>query len=92
VAFTHDTIGKETRLTMTTLTTHPFNPLTDPQQLVLFPEMIGLGSLPLDQCAPEEVVPVTDREEVSRSYQQALDAGQLLLFPWASREAGIHDH
>jgi hypothetical protein len=65
---------------MTNMTTHFSSQLADLQQLVLFPEMVGARCLPLDWRRTGEAAPVSEREEVPRSFQQALDAGQLPLF------------
>jgi hypothetical protein len=65
---------------MTTMTTHFSNQLADLQQLVLFPEVVGVLYLPLDRCGTEESGPVSEAEEATLSFQQALDSGQLPLF------------
>ena len=65
---------------MTNMTTRFSNQLADLQQLVLFPEVVGTRCLPLDRCRTGEAAPVSEREEVPLSFQQALDAGQLPLF------------
>ncbi len=64
---------------MTSMTTRLSNQLADLQQLVLFPEMVGTRCLPLDLRRTAEATPVSEREEVPLSFQQALDAGQLPL-------------
>ena len=66
---------------MTSMTTHFSNQLAeDLQQLVLFPEMVGTRCLPLDLRRTAEATPVSVREEVPLSFQQALEVGQLPLF------------
>jgi len=66
---------------MTTHTTlHSSNLSSDLRQLVLFPEVVGVHSLPLDQCHVEVSSPVRAQDEGPLSIQQALDARQLLLF------------
>ena len=65
---------------MTNITTRFSNQLADLRQLVLFPEVVGARCLPLDLGRTAEATPVSEREEVPLSFQQALDAGQLPLF------------
>ena len=65
---------------MTGMTTHFSNQLTDLQQLVLFPEVVGARCLPLDRCRTAQAAPVTEGKEVPLTFQQALEAGQLPLF------------
>ena len=65
---------------MTSMTTHFSNQLADLQQLVLFPEMVSARYIPLERCGTAEAASVSEREEASLSFQQALDAGQLPLF------------
>jgi hypothetical protein len=65
---------------MTSMTTHLSNQLLDLQQLVLFPEVVGAQYLPLDRRRTVEAGLVSEPEEASLSFQQALDAGQLPLF------------
>ena len=66
---------------MTTNTTlRSSNLSSDLRQLVLFPELVGVRSLPLDQCNAVVSSPVREQEEDLLSLQQPLDAGQLLLF------------
>ena len=65
---------------MTTMTTHVSNHLADLQQIVLFPEVVGAQYLPLDRRRTEDTVPASEAEEATLLFQQALDAGQLLLF------------
>jgi len=64
--------------THTTLRSSNLSP--DLRQLVLFPEVVGVHSLPLDQCNAVVSTPVREQEEDPHSLQQPLDAGQLLLF------------
>ena len=65
---------------MTTMATHFSNQLADLQQLVLFPEVVGARYQPLDRRRTEETAPTSEPEEATPLFQQALDAGQLLLF------------
>ena len=65
---------------MTSMTTRLSNQLADLQQIVLFPEVVGAQYLPLDRRKTEETAPASEAGEATLSFQQALDAGQLLLF------------
>ena len=65
---------------MTIITSRFSVQLADLRQLVLFPEVVGVRSLPLDQCNAVVSTPVREQEEDPHSLQQPLDAGQLLLF------------
>ncbi len=66
---------------MTTHTTPRSSNLpSDLRQLVLFPEVVGIRSLPLEECHAGVSSPVREQDEGPLSIQQALDAGQLLLF------------
>jgi len=66
---------------MTTNTTlRSSNLSSDLRQLVLFPEVVGVRSLPLEECHAVVSSPVREQEEESHSPQQPLDARQLLLF------------
>ncbi len=65
---------------MTIMTSRFSVQLADLRQLVLFPELVGVRSLPLDQCNAVVSSPVREQDEGPLSIQHALDAGQLLLF------------
>jgi len=66
---------------MTTRTTpRSSNLSSDLRQLVLFPELVGVHSLPLDQCNAVVSSPEREQGEDLLSLQQPLDARQLLLF------------
>ncbi len=51
------------------------------RQLVLFPEIFGYRSVPLDQCRQAETARDDEPGGHQRSIQAALSAGQLPLFP-----------
>ena len=65
---------------MTSMATHFSNQLADLEQSVLFPEVVGARNQPLDRRRIVETAPASEPGEASLSFQQALDAGQLLLF------------
>jgi predicted amidohydrolase len=65
---------------MTTIIARLSNQLADMQQIVLFPEVVGAQYQPLDRRKTEETAPASEAGEATLSFQQALDAGQLLLF------------
>ena len=65
---------------MTSMTTRFSDQSEDLQQLVLFPELADVRSQPLEECHAVVSSPVREQDEGSLSVQQALDAGQLLLF------------
>jgi hypothetical protein len=66
----------------TTIPSHLDDRLAHLHQLVLFPDLLGVRSVPLALC--QQAAPPTERERVKRplTYQQALLAGQLPLFTW----------
>lgn len=49
-------------------------------QLVLFPEVLGVFSVPLAHGRKAETALEQEKEERTLTYQQALKAGQLPLF------------
>ena len=54
--------------------------LADRCQLVLFPEVLGVFSVPLAYCQKAETALERVQEKRALTYQQALKAGQLPLF------------
>jgi hypothetical protein len=64
---------------MTTITPHIFNQSAELQQLVLFPEFLGVTSVPLDQNKQEQVL-VKELEEPQLSLKDQLLAGQMTVW------------
>ncbi len=64
---------------MTTMTHHSSNQVTGLQQLVLFPEFLGVTSVPLDQNKQEPVL-VKELEEPRFSLKDRISAGQMTLW------------
>jgi hypothetical protein len=54
--------------------------LANLHQLVLFPDVLGVRSVPLALCQKAETSPVQEQEERFLTYHQTLDAEQLPLF------------
>lgn len=54
--------------------------LTDLCQLVLFPEVLDVTSVPLAICQRAESAPGLEHEEGALTYRQAVEMGQLSLF------------
>ncbi len=65
---------------MTGMSTRFSDQLADLRQLVLFPEVVGVRSLPLEESHAVVSSQVTEQDEGPVPIQQALDTGQLLLF------------
>ena len=64
---------------MTTITPHIFNQSAELRQLVLFPELLGVTSVPLDQKKQEQLL-VKDGEVPRLSLKNRLPAGQMTLW------------
>jgi len=64
---------------MTTITPHIFNHSAELRQLVLFPELLGVTSVPLNQ-GKQDRVGIEQQEECQHSLQAVLVTGQMTLW------------